>query len=428
MRSLSNMHSTVTIKRAYRIINGLALALIAICFVFIHLNAKPAQTQLTYLALILALFLLLPIKKEIYYAEIKFLSFMAAIFLSSLISYGLLGEIFTQDFRSHWVYLLAFGVVAILSQSKISKQYLIVLLVIASSMVAYNIIVEYINSGYRGANTHGKPIFFGNIALTTGLVSLVLSMKKDNHWLVTGLLLCSSGAGIAGSVWSQSRGGWIFLILFVCVFIGINIVKAKNRKRSYLYSFIFLVVILFISLPFKHLIDSRISAAYSNIHNYIVLKDGNSSVGVRFELWRISVEQFLDDPLVGSTRSGFLAKNSDMVNEGKVAAMSVGLEHAHSDIFWTAGTKGLIGLITLYGLYIFLLRFYYICSKRKQVRIYALSGLTVVGSYMVYGLSESFFSMKLGIGYFIIINAILIRLICSNSQNQEKSLVLLRSD
>jgi O-antigen ligase len=420
------MNNIVNIKKPSEIMNGLGLVLIAICFIFIHLNSKPAQTQLTFLPLILPFFLLLPIKKKFYPTEVKFLFLVFCIFLSSLTSYGLLGEIFTQDFRSHWVYLLAFGVLAIFSQTRISKAYLIILLLSASLMVAYNVTVEYFNNGYRGNNTHGKPIFFGNIALTTGLVSLVLSMKKDNCWLVRGLLLCSAVAGIAGSVWSQSRGGWIFLVLFLCMFIYINIVNAKNKKKSYSYSFIFLIVIIFISLPFKNLIDQRISSAYSNIHNYIVLKDGNSSVGVRFELWRIAVEQFIDDPLVGSARSGFLKKRNLMVDQGVVAVSSSGFEHAHSDIFWTIGTKGLIGLITLYGLYAFLIRFYYIHSQRKEVRIYALSGLTVVSSYIVYGLSESFFSMKLGIGYFIIINAMLIRIICLNSKEQEKTRVLFR--
>jgi len=217
-------------------------------------------------------------------------------------------------------------------------------------------------------------------------------------------------------------------VLFVCAFIVNNNVKAKNRKKAYLFSVVFLLGMFAISLPFKNLIDSRIGAAYSNIHNYIVLKDGSSSVGVRFELWRVSIEQFINDPLIGSARSGFLEKKMGMVNEGLVADASARLEHAHSDIFWTIGTKGLLGLITLYGLYIFLLRFYYVNSKRKEVRIYALSGLTVVSSYMIYGLSESFFSMKLGIGYFIILNAMLIRIICSDNQTQEKSLVLFARD
>jgi O-antigen ligase len=422
------MNTSMSIKNPFNIINVVGLTLIAICFIFIHLNAKSAQTQLTYLPLILPLFLLLPIKKEIYYEELKFLFFTSCIFLSSLLSYGMLGEVFTQDFRSHWIYLLVFGVLVIFSQSNISKQYLIAVLLIASLMAAYNIVIEYINNGSRGNSTHGKPIFFGNVALTTGLVSLILAMRKDNHWLIRGLLLCASAAGVAGSAWSQSRGGWVFLILFLCVFIIINIIKAKNRKRSYLYSFIFLITIFLISLPFKNLIEARIGAAYYNIHDYIVHDDGNSSVGVRFELWRVSVEQFIDAPLIGSTRTGFLAKAKDMVSEESVTSMSTRFEHAHSDLFWTIGTKGLVGIITLYSLYIFLLRFYCIHRKRKEVRIYALSGLTVVASYMVYGLSESFFSMKLGIGYFIILNAILIRIICSTNKEQEKSLVLMRGN
>lgn len=422
------MITTLNIRKVSEILNGVGLFLIAVCFLFIHLNAQPAQTQLTYLPLILPLFLLLPVKKEIYPTEIKFIFLVLCIFISSLISYGWLGEVFTQDFRSHWIYLLVFGVVAILSQSRVSKFHLIVLLILASSMVAYNVITEYLANATRGFHTHGKPIFFGNIALTSGLVSLVLSMKKDNHWFVRGLLFFSAMVGITGSVWSQSRGGWLFLVIFLSIFIFLNIIKAKNRKRACFYSLLLIVFIFLASLPFKNFIDTRISSAYSNIYNYIVHKKGNSSVGLRFGFWEVSVEQFIDEPLIGSARSGFLEKKYSMIEEGLLDARSKHYEHAHSDIFWNLGTKGLLGLITLYGLYAFLLRFYYVNCKRNEIRIYALSGLTVVGSYIVYGFSESFFSMKLGIGYFIILNALLIRLICINRSDQEKPLILLQRE
>ncbi|CCK74277.1 O-antigen polymerase family putative protein [Oleispira antarctica RB-8] len=411
-------------NRNFGFINGLGLVLISICFLFMHLNSKPAQTQLTYLPMLLPLFFLLPLRKEIYKAEIQFLILSSLIFISSLISYGVQGDIFTQDFRSHWIYLLAFGVFSVLIHTKITKNYLYTLVVLSAALVLYNVFFEYFNNGSRGWQTHGKPIFFGNIALTTGLISLVLSSDKSQSLVVRILLLLAAVAGIAGSIWSQTRGGWIFLILFFGVFIFSQIITAQNKKKAILLASGSLITLCLIALPFSQKIESRINHGYSNIENYFSGGNANTSLGLRFEFWRVSIEQFKDNPIIGTARTGFLSKKDQMLSENNLASSAKSYEHAHSDLFWTMGTKGLLGLFSLYGLYLFLLRFYYISSQSREVRFYALSGLTVVTGYMVYGLSESFFSMKLGIGYFIIINLVLIRLISLTKVGSDKPLVL----
>jgi O-antigen ligase len=416
------------LKVSFGIINTLGLVILSICFIFIHFSSKPAQTQLTYLPLLLPLFFLLPIKKEIYRIEMKVLILTLCVFLSSIISYGVQGDILTQDFRSHWTYLLSIGVFAVLIQSRISKNYFFGLLIISSFLVAYDVFVEFFGSGVRGLATHGKPIFFGNIALTTGLVSLILCLDKNNHWLIRSSLLLAAIAGVTGSIWSETRGGWIFLILFVIALSYSHISNSKNKKRAVLLGASSFFLLFVIALPFKGAIEKRVSSGYSNIDNYFSDGIANTSVGLRFELWKVATGQFFESPLLGSARSGFLDKKIEMISKSEVIPLTRGFEHAHSDIFWTIGTKGLLGLFCLYGLYTFLLRFYYINRKREDVRIYALSGITVVAGYMVYGLSESFFSMKLGIGYFIIINAILIRLICTYRKDGEKPLVLFRGN
>lgn len=422
MNALSNWN------KSFVFINGIGLALISICFLFMHLNSKPAQTQLTYLPMLLPLFLLLPLRKEIYKVEIQFLIFSSLIFISSVISYGIQGDIFTQDFRSHWTYLLVFGVFAVLIQTKITKNYLYTILILSGVLVLYNVGIEYFNNGSRGSQTHGKPIFFGNIALTTGLVSLVLSSDKTQSLVVRILLLLAAIGGVAGSIWSQTRGGWIFLILFFGAFILSQIVTAQNKKKAILLVSGSLIALCLIALPFSQKIESRINNAQSNIENYFSGGNANTSLGLRFEFWRVAIEQFKDDPITGSARTGFLSKKDQMLSENNLASSAKSYEHAHSDLFWTMGTKGLLGLMSLYGLYLFLLRFYYISFKNKEVRFYALSGLTVVVGYMIYGLSESFFSMKLGIGYFIIINLVLIRLISLSKEDNDQPLILCNRD
>lgn len=411
--------------KLFEVVNGIGLFLIAICFLFIHLNSKPAQTQLTYLPMLLPLFFLLPLKKEIYRAELQFLLFVGLIFISSVISYGAQGDILSQDFRSHWMYLLPFGVLAVFAHIKLGRGYLYAVLILSALLVAYNVATEYIHHSWsRGFHTHGKPIFFGNIALTTGLVSFLLSLDKRQKMPVRLLLFVAAVAGVAGSIWSQTRGGWIFLLLFFIAFAVNQALIAQSKKKAVLFGLGTFIVLCLIALPFTQQIETRINHAYSNIENYFSGGNANTSLGLRFEFWRISTKQFIDDPFIGTGRSGFLSKRDEMVSNGEVASAAKGYEHAHSDLFWTLGSKGILGVLGLYGLYLFLLRFYYKNLKDQEVHLYSLAGIVAVTGYMVYGLSESFFSMKLGIGYFIIINLVLIRFISQYRENNEKPMVL----
>lgn len=418
------MMNFIKSKSRLQSVSVIGIYLIAICALFIPFKSNPAETQLTYLVWFLPFILLLPLKNKIYPIEIKFLVLTVLIFISSILSYGVQGDIFTHDFRSHWTYLISIGVLAALSSNKISNKYLCSILIITSFLVAYDVTVEMFYGGSRGFNTHGKPIFFGNIALMAGLISFILSFNKENSLLIRGLLMTSSVLGIAGSIWSQTRGGWIFLVLFIVVFSVGYIFNAKNKKKASLYGACSLLFICISMLPFYDAIELRINEAHSNIENYILSKNTNTSVGLRLELWKVSAKQFIENPFIGSARSGFLAIKDEMISKGDITLGAKYFEHAHSDLFWTLGSKGLLGIISLYGFYLFLLRFYYINSKQDEVRLYAFSGLTIVTGYMVFGLTESFFSMKLGIGYFIIINLIIMRLINSHNQNAEKPFIL----
>jgi O-antigen ligase len=398
-------------NNGWQVLSYIGLVLIAICFVFIHFKSNPAETQLSNYVWLLPLFCLLPLNKRVYKAELICLMLTFLIFISSVFSYGLQGEVFTNGFRNHWVYLLGFGIFSVFIHFKITASYLYVLLGFSSLAIVIDVSLEFFGHGTRGDITHGKPIFFGNIALTSALVSFILFLDRNNKWFVRALLLLTAVSGLAGSIWSQTRGGWIFLMVFIFTFLFIYIRNSKSKKKTITYVLITFIALVFTSLPFTKSIETRINAAYSNIEDYFYNHKPNTSIGLRFEFWKVSFEQFVDDPFTGSARSGFLAKQSDMLETNSVTPKIRGFTHSHSDLFWTMGTKGLIGLVSLYGFYLMLMCFYYYHLKKENVKLYAISGIVLVSSYAIYGLSESFFSMKLGIGYFLIFNLILIRII-----------------
>ena len=138
-------------------------------------------------------------------------------------------------------------------------------------------------------------------------------------------------------------------------------------------------------------------------------KAGKTSTGQRLDLWRVSGEVFIENPVIGGGLQGFIEKRNEML-ANKTISVFENLKHSHNDLLWMASTRGIIGVLVLMFVYIGLLRFYWRKFSYDETRMYGAAGLTLVCGAMVYGLTDIFMSLKITIGYFFILNAILIRL------------------
>ena len=74
------------------------------------------------------------------------------------------------------------------------------------------------------------------------------------------------------------------------------------------------------------------------------------------------------------------------------------------------------------AIYVYLIRSYFAYIKRHENIWVAAAGLTVCFGYLVFSLSDIFLSVKMGIGNFIIINALLLRILhCEESQADQRA-------
>ncbi|WP_107851122.1 O-antigen ligase family protein [Oceanimonas marisflavi] len=118
-----------------------------------------------------------------------------------------------------------------------------------------------------------------------------------------------------------------------------------------------------------------------------------SSSGLRLELWTAAIAAFRQSPIYGLNYNEREALNASLVDEGRVIpqVLSVSRGHAHSEYFEILAGRGILGLIALMMLFlvpggIFLRRAVNTQGKEKAL---AAAGVTFIGGFMVYGLSEA---------------------------------------
>ncbi len=232
---------------------------------------------------------------------------------------------------------------------------------------------------------------FGDISIVLGLmclpgVLLATISKPFRFLLLTGFL-----AGLAGSIFSGTRGGWIAIPVVLLVIFAMNPMKWGRVKKSAN------IVILFFSLGAAYYLPDvqvRVDIALNEFNEYVSGEVVSTSVGLRLEVWRASILAILENPVFGVGEGSFRNTMIALVEEGRADVVVVErLAHIHNEFLSATLNRGLIGLISLMLIFIVPLRaFLGLIDKTSGLnQILPMSGVVLIISYMVFSLTDVVF-------------------------------------
>jgi len=259
-----------------------------------------------------------------------------------------------------------------------------------------------------GAHHH---IIYGDHALLLGIMSLLsysFFKPKGKYYLLLpflGLLF-----GIMASVLSTARGSWIavpvFLLILVYFFDRLGPLKTRI---SYLIIFLLLALIAF-AIP-QTGIKHRINLAVSDISSYQVGQSNGTSVGLRFEMWRASIELAKEKPFTGIGLRQYQYKIQELVDKSGKYEEAVGsYAHPHNEYLYALVERGVVGLLTILLILFFpaYLFFSSLRSRNESTRVIAIAGLIVTSGYIVFGLTEAIFNRPTTTNFYSMMMALLL--------------------
>lgn len=167
-----------------------------------------------------------------------------------------------------------------------------------------------------------------NVSCLIGLLTHFQSLKKITIYL----LLISLLLAIITLVLTECRTALLaYLALFPIVFF-----QLKNFNKKFLLLFFALLILLVAMFFFTGRVQD-------GIDDLLQLSSGNanSSLGIRFTLWRIALDGFQTAPFFGIGPHFTLSDLS-----GDIPHYVRGILHLHSDYFQFLAIGGLIGLIS----------------------------------------------------------------------------------
>lgn len=251
----------------------------------------------------------------------------------------------------------------------------------------------------RAAGMKGKPIMFGDVAMMASVFSVIAVIhfqKRGMLWLSM-LAFIAAALGLFGSIQSGTRGAWLFAPVFGVLLI-IYLVKAKQFKIWLPVLFI-IPLVIFALLEMTPNVSSRVHMAIEQVQNYLQQqpKSESTSIGQRFEMWRIGLEIFSEHPLTGVGLGQLNNYYEHSVERGEGTFLAI-RHHAHNEYLNTLISRGLIGITGLIALLLGSAYFFY--RRLDQNPTIALSGVSLIAGYATFGLTDSILFFKFSLVFF----------------------------
>ncbi|WP_421856272.1 O-antigen ligase family protein [Marinomonas sp.] len=256
--------------------------------------------------------------------------------------------------------------------------------------------------GYVRAEGGQHPIMFGDTGMLLGMLSFASSIYFLSHkryfWLV--LSLIAGGCGVGASVLSASRGGWVALPLIGFFLYWQSRFLFKRRTWFFLGIVTCLLIISAVLIP-QTGVKERIDEAFGDISHYASGVNKDTSVGLRFEMWKAAFYMFQESPVLGAGMHSSIVVKKELLDEGLVIPEALAYDHAHNEYINALGYRGIVGLAFLLLVYLVPLRLF--LKKMDQykedwnIKSYAMAGALVPMCYMDFGLSQVMFAHNIGV-------------------------------
>ena len=302
-------------------------------------------------------------------------------------------------------FLLAIPVLIMLLKLNGPKNVLLTGVVIGAIFAFLVALYERFILGLPRAMGAEHPIMFGDTSILLGFISAVAALyffAKRQYYLLA-LAILGFIAGSLGSILSGSRGGWVGIPIILVFMLWHS--RDLLGKRVVLGVFGVCLVGALTVLAIPQLgVSKKIEQTVQSVQLYL---DGepNTSLGLRFEMWKASLYMFESSPVFGVGEYGAKEFKQRLANEGVISEQAVVFDHAHNEYLNALSLTGIIGFLALMAVYLVPLRLFLRKMREYKnnwnVKAYAMAGALVPMSYMDFALSQSMFSHNIGVMMYV---------------------------
>jgi len=266
---------------------------------------------------------------------------------------------------------LLFGLTIIaISLSKLSINQFFIALIIAGISYGCSGIYERHFLGVYKVNGDENAVTFGNGAflIATCLVMIYLTKAHSILKIIAPIAIVFA---LLAAIYSGTRGSFLALVPLGLI----TFYKFNNKGR--VASFLFVLIAVYGVINHTNL-SAKFERSERNFLAYYKEGKVNNSTGIRLEMWNSSLCIVKNNPIFGAGPRAFRNANSDEQLNCNFPAVKK-FNQAHSIIFNTLATKGILGTISLAVFFYIILSVSF--KDRSPTRFILLAAVTAMLSY-----------------------------------------------
>lgn len=263
--------------------------------------------------------------------------------------------------------------------------------------------------GRSGINTLDL-IHFGDLELIFAMLSLFSISWFGRDQLPLRILKISGfTAGLAASIASGTRGGWLAIPVFVAIFIYFW--RTRLSLKTVVSTMIAVMLGALLLYSYNPTLKQRVGQLISDVSTF---QQGNrdTSAGIRWQLYGAAVDIFARHPVFGVGPNGFAREMQPMVTQGALTPTQgeLGRGEVHNDILAKAAELGVFGLIAILAVYFVPFRLFWQATKSasEPVRRAGILGVTFVSGFFIFGLTVEFLNLTLATAFYSFTVAVLL--------------------
>ncbi|HDZ49551.1 MAG TPA: O-antigen ligase family protein [Halomonas sp.] len=259
--------------------------------------------------------------------------------------------------------------------------------------------------GVWRAEGYTHVIQFGNLSMLMGVICFAgigWALSQPRFRFAWCSLLAVGGLmGMLASLLSGSRGGWVGLPVVAFVLYKSYGHKLSKSVKALVIAGLVLAGLSLYSIPQTGLQD-RFQDAKNDISSYYSDENRDTSLGLRFEMWRGASQLIMERPILGWGEAGYAEAMIELGEQGEITYQSSQFGHAHNEFIDALAKRGLMGLAVLLALYFVPLRLFASGLKHQnlETRSLAVAGTLLAVGYIDFGLSQAFLAHNSGVMFY----------------------------
>lgn len=260
----------------------------------------------------------------------------------------------------------------------------------------------------------GRPAHIGfsniiplsNLSMLMGILALIsIGWDRPRDYLQSGLKLLAGFAGLYGSYMSGTRGGWLAIPVLALIALAASRRLTRVHKAAALAGLVGLMILTWFGSTWVQQRTTEVVSELSQFDHHVTL---DTSIGIRLQLWRTSLQMVQAHPWTGVGPENFEQTLEALAAQHVISPLAGTMPHSHNELLHAAATLGIPGLLAILALYLVPAAFFmrHLGNADRGTQVASAMGLALCCGFMVFGLTEVMFATTLVNAFYSLIMAV----------------------